>query len=532
MVATATPLAAAAASQLFIFARCTIAAWGVRVCAHGDLLVRACGVCGVERRVASGEFPHMRIKVGAATAAVAGAAALAWYVSQHQEEEEDDDDENNLQPGMLLLEHAQEHKVLLPIAFLVHGTVNAAEASESGTEPATFALLAEHLEVLLLSASDLNAAAAEPPLTEIASALELALERLRADDQEKLAKMPTFPELGARLERACSQLQIEPGLDTTIFTRATSAAAMVAATSVRTAVDKQRRTPNVDEQQARLLEERNSMLRRQVEEMQVLLAASNGNGAGTPAAASMRPSEYLERFPVPPDEAERRVSNLSAMASIPSPCAELDAAVRGLAEAGTLGPSLTALMVTFMEADTERLISTYCRRPDSGQFVSATPDCGWPKVPRKLTRCQYVVASGKVECIANDAVPRKQLNALLPTLAAADPAVAESLAPGGWLDLIQQHVASAQASAVADSSSGREEALALMLSSHRPTNLYTGAPIRLGVDGRVVGALCAWFTPENDVVAAELETKLAGEIAVLKEQADAMSKLVSSLVSR
>ena len=476
----------------------------------------------------------MRIKLGAATAAVAGAAALAWYVFQHraEDEEDDEDNENNLEPGMLLLEHAQEHKVLLPIAFLVHGTVNAAEASETGTESATFALLAEHLEVLLLSASDLNSAAAEPPLSEIASALELALERLRADDQEKLAKMPTFPELGARLERACSQLQIEPGLDTTIFTRATSAAAMVAAASVRTAVDKQRRTPNVDEQQARLLEERNSMLRRQVEEMQVLLAAANGSGAGAPAAASMRPSEYLERFPVPPDEAERRVSNLSAMASITSPCAELDAALRGLAEAGTLGPSLTGLMVTFMEADAERLISTYCRRPDNGRFVSATPDCGWPRVPRKLTRCQYVVASGKVECIANEAVPGKQLNALLPTLAAADPAVAESLAPGGWLDLIQQHLASARASAVADSSSGREEALALILSSFRPTNLYTGAPIRLGVGGRVVGALCAWFTPENDVVAAELRTKLAGELAVLKEQADGMSKLVSELVSR
>ena len=107
-----------------------------------------------------------RLKLAAAAAATAAAAgAIALYLLRRPDDDDDSDEEEeqNLAAGMLLLERAKENRALLPIAFLVHGAVKAAEAPADG-EAAAFGLLAEHLEVVLLGADGLDAASAEAPL--------------------------------------------------------------------------------------------------------------------------------------------------------------------------------------------------------------------------------------------------------------------------------------------------------------------------------------------------------------------------------
>ena len=487
-----------------------------------------------------------RLKLAAAAAATAAAAAgIALYLLRRPDDDDDSDEEEeqNLAAGMLLLERAKENRALLPIAFLVHGAVKAAEAPADG-EAAAFGLLAEHLEVVLLGADGLDAASAEAPLAAIAAALEQAVERMNGGGDELGG--PSFIELGGRLAASVRTLKVSPGIDLDIFERATSAAAAAAAARVRTTVDRRRSVTPIGDEQTRLLEERNAVLRQQVAQMQAVLAASGGGGSGSGGSSSgggggpsagaaadgggLRPQEFLARFPLPADEAERRLGAVSATGQIPCPCADLDGALRRTAEAASLGGDLVGLMVTFMEDDSQRLVASICRKPGGSKWVSTVPE-DFPSIPRKYTRCQHVVASGRVECLSRaDVLPRRQMEQLAPTLAAADPAVATSFAPGGYHHLVQQFVAEAASGGGGGGGGGgglsaeRKQALALMASvTHPPTHVYAGAPVRLGAGGQIVGVLCAWFTGD----AADAAAAAARRAALEREGAE-----VSSLVGR
>ena len=176
-------------------------------------------------------------------------------------------------------------------------------------------------------------------------------------------------------------------------------------------------------------------------------------------------------------------------------------------------------MVTLMGEATQRVVSLWCR-VEGGAFVGSR-EVGiahWPDIPRKLTRCQYVVASGEMQCINNASatmMPRAQAHSLFPSLAAADPAIAEALTPGGWLATLKQH---AERSRAGDPDA--DKLFANVVACFGTNRHYLGAPIRVG--GRVVGAMCAWFTEE-----AALE--VAGRRALLEQQAELVAGVLEAL---
>ena len=252
----------------------------------------------------------------------------------------------------------------------------------------------------------------------------------------------------------------------------------------------------------------------------------SGAAAATAAALTapqrLSPQEFFSAFPVPPDEAERRLRlRAKRVDQLRPPLRPLDDALLRMAgsdaaEGGALGASLCGLTVTLVGEAEQTVLAQICRDA-GGAWVGISSIASWPPIPRKLTNCQYVVASGEVECVnkTNLRIADDERAKLLPSLAQGDPAVADSLAPGGYLAMLKAHHASVLAGGgVAD------PMLSLALQTISREHQYLGAPLR--VQGAVVGALCAWFTDKEAVEAH-------GRRAALQERADLVAAVIEQV---
>ena len=451
---------------------------------------------------------------GAAVAAAAGVAWYLWSSPRAAAEDEEEDDDEVLEAGMLLLEHAQEERALMPVAFLVNAIIKNADGTEDANTR-IFARLIEALEVLVLYSED----PPEDVLQRVANILEESERRVRG----MLAETPPYADLCAELQDCVDKLRIDEeavmstakDLDLRCFSRAVfderpnPPPPEPADLQMHSLIEEKRRIQAADEEQARLLAARNQLLQEQVAQMQKVLSQPQPQ-------QRMSAREFFNYFPMPPDEPERRLHmSDSGLDTLRAPLPMLDAALKTLATSGQLGTSLCGLMVTLMGADTQRVLALLCRSPE-GSFVDGQ-ECGvpqWPVIPRKLTRCQYVVASGDVVCVNRESgnlMPDAERSNLMPTMAEADHTIAEACAPGGYVSMIQEHIASVKAGGEANQN------LSIALESFGGNKHYLGAPIK--IEHRVVGAMCAWFTDAAAI-------KVAGRKEMLEEQAAVAGKLL------
>ena len=460
-------------------------------------------------------------------AGAAGSAALYYLLKKRQNSEEEFD--GPLEPGMILLECAKDVPGLLPVAFLVHAVAkNASENSDD--DSLKFAQLIEALEILLLNAESLP----QPLLGKFASALEKAEGLLRADaPRDFCALCAEFQECVDELSfeaDVLKEVDIDPK---SLFSGAgfpppgPSEEEQAALTA---AIEARRRSQAADEEETRLLQERNRLLAEQVAQMQKALEQQPPmppqvqQTLPTSSQQRLSPQEFFNYFPVPPNEAERRVAlKKSKLDQLRPPQAhqQLDAILRPLVESNFLGTSLRGLLVTLMADSKQTIIALLCKAPDgtwvSGDRIGISE---WAPIPRKLTNCQYVVASGEMECMSrkNDHGDERIGLVEQTNLAKGDQSIAEALAPDGWIAMVKAHAAKVEAGG-----GQADPMLSLALATLSREHEYVGAPIRLD-DGLVVGALCAMFGE-----AAAIEA--AGRRAVLQEKAAVVAKIIESLAS-
>jgi len=179
---------------------------------------------------------------------------------------------------------------------------------------------------------------------------------------------------------------------------------------------------------------------------------------------------------------------------LPSP--SLDQALAAITERGSLGAECKGLFVAVLDATSQRNLAFRLWEASAGRWAAtAEITSGMPSdaLPRKMTYCQYVVASGEVMCLnpAKEVAQNKQRgcgagrgaasllqgdSAMLGSLSEADPTFGEGLSALGpcmapeWLEA--------------------NPGPALMFAAMNDLrNVYLGAPLR--VRGRVVGTLCA-----------------------------------------
>ena len=193
---------------------------------------------------------------GFAIAALVGTSAslaLLCLLRQKSSAEEEDDDEGDgevLEPGMILLEFAKEVPDLLPIAFLVHAVVKNIDKEDAAARQ--FGQGVEALEVLILQATSL------PPalLSRLAAALEKAEEAMRSGGQVA----GSFAALGVELQACMDALEYDSAAlaDADFDPKDLFGGAMAAA------IDSKRRAQAADEEQVKLLSERNRLLAEQV----------------------------------------------------------------------------------------------------------------------------------------------------------------------------------------------------------------------------------------------------------------------------
>ena len=478
-----------------------------------------------------------------AVGGAAGVAALAWYFLKKKRQSaqpflSENTDDEVLEAGMLLLEYAKEVPGLMPIAFLVNAIVKNADGADA--ESARLARHIEALEVLLLHAASLPA----PLLTRLAASLEEAEGRLRNSSSAR-----PFGVICTELQACVDGLTFEKGalaeidLDPRgLFSSDASVEAEQGGgggpgaepkVGIAAAIDARRRAQAADEEQVRLLAERNRVLAEQVAAMQKVLDTQqeapplqvpSAPGALLPTSSQQRmsPQAFFNSFPVPPDEAERRIAlHKRRIGGLKAPLPALDAVIVPIATGGVFGASLCGLTVTLMNDAMQTVLSFFCRTPDGAWVDGGTIGiASWPPIPRKLTNCQYVVASGDVECVngGNLIIADEVRRAMMPSLAQGDPAIAEALAPGGHVAMLQAHAAKMR-----NGGGDADPMLTLALQTCSRSHQYLGAPIR--VDECVVGALCAWFTDAAAVDEPGLRDKLQAKAAVV---ADVLKKATAS----
>lgn len=466
------------------------------------------------------------------TLALGGASVALLYLLWHRRrkasaarnETGDEEDGEVLEPGMILLEYARDVPELLPIAFLVHAIVKEGKkADEADVETARFTSGIEALEVLLLQASALPPAV----LSRLAAALESAEATLRSSGP---------PEA---LSSACAELQA--CIDSLEYDAAALADADIDPTglfggAMAAAIEGKRRAQAADEQAARVLAERNRLLAEQVAQMQRMLNEQQQQiqlqQTQTQTQLQQQPpvdgtqlsaQEFFNYFPVPPDEAERRLLlQTRCIDRLQPPLPPLDAALRPVAEGGLLGPGLRGLLITLMADSEQRVLALLCLAADGTWKGSEQIGIGtWAPIPRKLTNCQYVVASGEVECVSSTSgrlLSDERRRSLMPSLATADPAIADALAPGGYIAMLQAH-----GERVAAGGGTADPMLSLALDTVSRNHQYVGAPIRLQ-DGCVVGALCGMFS-------GSMEEETPGVRATLQKHAGIVARLLEGLCS-
>lgn len=112
--------------------------------------------------------------------------------------------------------------------------------------------------------------------------------------------------------------------------------------------------------------------------------------------------------------------------------------------AAAVGAPFTGLLMTALDQTGQRIIAarqriTVGEQPAGGGPIIDSVGCGvpgWSRFPRRTSGCQYVVASGQVECLSN---PRAGEGfstyscppAAMPRLLACDDALAANQQPGG-----------------------------------------------------------------------------------------------------
>ena len=566
------------------------------------------------------------VVIGAAVVAVAiTGVVLARRRRSRGRDEEDDggdgDGEFEAPPGMLLLEQSRSVKGVQPIAFLVH----AAHKARRAGDPERFALIAEQIELTLLECCEV---VDEGTLEELAKALTEGVERSEllgtAQGVDGLAGFASIcfrlkmafaglTELSEAAEAEISALTdlteerlwesddrlAVPDAPSDAASQLASMAAVERAVAVPRPGGARRKSRESKEavggggeggvggaggaggaggvggaggptpDHLALLRERNRLLTSQVAQMQSMLVAGNALQRSmiklVGGRTSMGHEEFMRRFPLAADEAERRLA-LKAwrlMDVVAPGCPEgeevehhVAALVRGeaLRPEAIGGLELVGLMVTMMDDEKQHILSSYAR--DDTQvgrpFVSAKLGGGGLVLPRKCTKCQHVVASGEMVCLKGGvkggggaaraeaaAAPEaaaaaaskgggptqppaeiasgKTMPSLIPSLMLSDNAVYEATGMGQSLaELVR-------ASAFGHS----DDKWRLMLSAFSDKHLYTGAPIFVG--GHAVGALCAYTAAAKDEgPPAKADERLA---QVLRENAAHIGSLLERFVA-
>ena len=262
-------------------------------------------------------------------------------------------------------------------------------------------------------------------------------------------------------------------------------------------------------QQQAVLEMQNKVLLDQVAQMQSMMAKQQ-----------MLMSQYMTKWPTPLDEAERVLtverSELMSMMPGSKPLAPVDAVVRELC-ASPLCADVYGVFVNIIDASFQKAISYSLRTPSQWMLPLDVSENvrGHIGIPRKLSSCQYVVATGQMFCHArSERDPFRQKDAEDLRDALADGSTErekfdEILSNDGFYKALEDTSVTGDDQPVFD----------VFKSLFSGEYTYLGAPVRYG--GRVMGALCTMGTRPKAT---------AEERAELERYADRVSALLEKII--
>ena len=439
--------------------------------------------------------------------------------------------------GRGLITAAASTPALLPLAFAVQALASGgSNATVQKTECANIAAAAEPLERLLLATGDKADGAT---LQEVNTAVE-ALAAMQARCGAKVAAS-LGPEALATLspaafESAKSALVTSVGgLASVSDAKGRQAAKDLACAlqglpfeapkeeepkadaAMTEALQASQQQAELAKQQRELVEMQNKVLMEQVAQMQQMMAQQQ-----------MTMQSFMQKFPQPADEAERRLVLLKKrlMDADRSEFHKVDDVVYNLLISGALGPDCKCVMFNVIGESEQRGLSL-CLALDDGSvlgsddlpaaFVGET-------TPRKASMCQYIVATGEYachtkansQCFAFD-IMRKgihlmkkdpEAHAAIEAVKAIDPKYNEMMSGMAVMNSVmaseedleelpamrriytkmQRHMINGAISAAASTTNMGKLLQWMMTTMSDENTTYLGAPVKC--EGRTMGSLC------------------------------------------
>ena len=155
--------------------------------------------------------------------------------------------------------------------------------------------------------------------------------------------------------------------------------------------------------------------------------------------------------------------------------------------------------------------------------------------PRKFTACQFVVATGEMQCFDKDHGPEQmklqmseEFQAAIPSLMSVDETVAEKLP-----EMMAMVMGFASGDVQFPPGTSEVDKDCIMQMGQLMTvedRMYMGTPVKLG--GRVMGALCAFYTElgKDDMDPAQWDTEHTARKALLSTLADEVSAILAEIV--
>jgi len=205
----------------------------------------------------------------------------------------------------------------------------------------------------------------------------------------------------------------------------------------------------------------------------------------------MSADDFLKKFPVPADEAERSMeaAKLNLVQAV-LPIPQFESFIDEMWDSFALRDHVLNMYINACELDQMRFMALRCKRED-GSKVSP-PMTNMPGLARKMSMCQHVLSSGEMVCARADEpifahVVAPFNPAELVTLGeAGDRGITQS---GQGLGMIQEMMAGKKDFVEPPETA---EAMGLFLSViTAPDFVYSGAPVL--VNNQVVGTFCCGF---------------------------------------
>merc|ERR1711937_823641 len=129
------------------------------------------------------------------------------------------------------------------------------------------------------------------------------------------------------------------------------------------------------------------------------------------AEQNVQMEEFLKTYPLPANEADRiRTVQRYKLTELPLPVRPVEDVIKQIREQSAFGGALKCMFVSVLDEHSQYIVSMHIKHDEDwdrpattwhSMLDGMTDGFEWGSMPKKFSACQYVVATGQMQCAIN-----------------------------------------------------------------------------------------------------------------------------------